>query len=123
MKYYIERDKVPVEVDMMEWAKWFESTDRRVRWHKLSDGTELSTVFVGMPVGAIYEGIAFGGQPEFRDRTISRTDNREIAINEHMIYLAYYCTKYDVSVVEEYNPDTITEPVSIVDNLDYLEIK
>lgn len=36
------------EVPLLEWARWFETADRRVAYDVLPDGTEISTVFLGI---------------------------------------------------------------------------
>lgn len=82
--YILNEDKEVVEVDMMEWAKWFGNGDtdnRRVKLDKFSNDTiSVSTVFLGIdhnfgdegePV--LFETMIFGGSlgehyDEFQDR-------------------------------------------------------
>jgi hypothetical protein len=33
---------------LREWGRWFETADRRVAWTQFDDGSELSTVFLGI---------------------------------------------------------------------------
>jgi hypothetical protein len=48
MKHYIlDDDKNIVEADLVTWAKWFETADRRVA-HDEVNGVKISTVFLGM---------------------------------------------------------------------------
>jgi hypothetical protein len=37
-----------VEVDLMTWARWYETADRTVKETFLEDGTRISTVFLGL---------------------------------------------------------------------------
>jgi hypothetical protein len=54
--------------DLMTWAKWFESADRHVACTKISEGVEVSTIFLGLdhnfsnkgrPI--LWETLVFGG--------------------------------------------------------------
>lgn len=49
-KYILGPDHVPIpEPDLMTWAGWFETADRRVARTELADGAiEVSTVFLGL---------------------------------------------------------------------------
>ncbi len=48
-KHYILEDKKIKEVDLMTWAKWFEtSLDRRIAYSDISNGWSVSTVFLGL---------------------------------------------------------------------------
>jgi hypothetical protein len=38
---------VPVD-DVMDWAKWYETSDRRVDFTELGNGVHVSTVFLGL---------------------------------------------------------------------------
>ncbi|WP_051768206.1 hypothetical protein [Sphingobium sp. DC-2] len=46
--YYKLVDRVPVECDMLEWAAFFETADRRVAQDTLANGITVSTVFLGI---------------------------------------------------------------------------
>ena len=46
-KYFILRGKEPVPVDVMEWARWFETADRVVAKSIVYSAT-VSTVFLGL---------------------------------------------------------------------------
>lgn len=74
MKHYILRDRKPVAVDLMTWAKWFEDFDnRRVAVTTVElpehDPVRVSTVFLGIdhswsltfgePI--LFESMVFGG--------------------------------------------------------------
>jgi hypothetical protein len=46
--YILNKDKTPVEVDLMTWAEWFGNTERRrVALTRLGK-TRISTVFLGL---------------------------------------------------------------------------
>lgn len=55
--YYILRDKEPVAVEMMEWARWFGDADRHVG-ETVYEGVLISTIFLGLD-----HGIGQGGPP------------------------------------------------------------
>ena len=69
MENYILKDGVPViEPDILVWAKWFETADRKVALTIVGD-TKISTVFLGkdhsfghndLPI--LYETLVFGGK-------------------------------------------------------------
>ena len=66
MNHYILKDKEPVEVDLMGWAKWFESADRKVAKDMIGK-VEVSTVFLGLDHGyngriELFETMIFGGK-------------------------------------------------------------
>lgn len=84
--YYIEKDGKPVQVhDPLEWARQFESADRRVARDEIS-GVEISTVFLGLDhayLGGppmIYETMVFGGQLDHEE---DRYSTREEALAGH----------------------------------------
>ena len=67
--FYILVGKMPVAVDMMTWAKWFENIDhRRVALNEY-DGLYVSTVFLGRDHNfseegppLLFETMVFGGR-------------------------------------------------------------
>ncbi len=67
--HYILKDRKAVPVkDVLEWARWFETADRKVALTQVADGISVSTVFLGldhsfMPDAPplIFETMVFGG--------------------------------------------------------------
>jgi len=49
-KHYILKDKQIIETDLMSWAEWFETAkeDRIVKQETLTNGNQVSTVFLGI---------------------------------------------------------------------------
>lgn len=75
--YYILKNKVPVKVDLLEWAQWFENfPDRHVGLNNLGDEVHISTVFLGLDYSftsrrspILFETMIFGGEHnEFQQR-------------------------------------------------------
>lgn len=72
MKQYILNGKQPVLCeDFMQYAKWWETADRHVNKTDLPDGTQVSTVFLGLDHGyshmngeppLVFETMIFGGE-------------------------------------------------------------
>ncbi len=62
-KYKLRRKKVVPVDDLLEWALWFETADRRVSTKKIRQGKKLlwvSTVFLGIEhFGGIFETMVF----------------------------------------------------------------
>jgi hypothetical protein len=73
--HYILDGHTPVaEPDLMAWARWFESSDRRVALTELDNGVNVSTVFLGSDhsfgQGApiLFETMSFGTDEEVCER-------------------------------------------------------
>lgn len=91
--YILSASGEPIpEPDIMKWALWFNNADaRRVAHTELPDGTEVSTVFLGLdhsyghgpPI--LFETMIFGGP---LDETQDRYATRQAAINGHAHYVA-----------------------------------
>lgn len=69
MDYYILDGKEPVKVsDVITWATWFETASRKVKHTILSQGVEVSTVFLGLDhqwgegPPLLFETMVFGGK-------------------------------------------------------------
>ena len=65
---YILKDRIPVPChDLLTWAKWFESADRKVARDELSNDVKVSTVFLGLDHSfgngppLLFETMIFGG--------------------------------------------------------------
>jgi len=64
-KYILEGKNI-VEADLMTWAKWMETADRKVKKTELQD-VEISTVFLGLDhsfgngTPLLFETLVFGG--------------------------------------------------------------
>jgi hypothetical protein len=48
MKHYILKAREVVEIDMIQWAKWFKQAGRIVARTKINKKVEVSTVFLGI---------------------------------------------------------------------------
>lgn len=66
-EYYILIDRLPVAVDMMTWARWFQDADRSIGDDRIGNA-RVSTVFLGinynMRMGGepiLFETMIFGG--------------------------------------------------------------
>lgn len=92
MKHYkLEgRNVVPIEVnntnDLLEWARLFESTNRRVAYSVLSNGKIVSTVFMGidhnMTEGGdplVFETMVFNGIDPETGRFLDSCDDKRVS--------------------------------------------
>ncbi len=84
---FIEANGVPrQEDDVVKWAQWFESADRRVARTDISDDVYVSTVFLGLDhsfmdgIPVLYETMIFGGDS---DQECRRYCFREQAVIGH----------------------------------------
>jgi len=66
---YILKDKIPVPCeDLMEWANWIETENKRVDYTELSNGVYVSTVFLGISYSfngeepLLFETMVMGGE-------------------------------------------------------------
>lgn len=48
IEYYILDGHKIVKAELLEWAEWFETADRRVARTEMPDGKVISTVFLGL---------------------------------------------------------------------------
>lgn len=85
--YILDDNGQPQPCDMLTWAAWFETADRKVALTEPQPGVEVSTVFLGWNhrVGdkgppLIYETMVFGGE---RDGYCERSSTQEEALNRH----------------------------------------
>lgn len=91
---YIEVDGVPVaEPDLLTWARWMETAERRVVREVVIPGVEVSTVFLGTDLSfglgppLLYETMVFGqGNP--LDEEQERYSTREEALQGHVAMVA-----------------------------------
>jgi hypothetical protein len=66
MKHYILKGKELVACELLEWARWFETAERRVAFTQLP-GVDISTVFLGIDhrhgdgPPLVFETMVFGG--------------------------------------------------------------
>jgi hypothetical protein len=77
-RYFILDGQRPIETDCMSWARWFEKNQetRIVAKSSKEDGTNVSTVFVGIDMGyddngppIVFETMIFGGEhDQWQDR-------------------------------------------------------
>jgi hypothetical protein len=70
--FYILKDYKLVQVSLLEWASWFENTDRRIEYTVVGDAA-ISTVFLGVDHSCcfddlvnhhpiLFESMIFGGR-------------------------------------------------------------
>jgi len=84
-KYILDGHEVK-PVDLMAWAKWFETAERHVAKTKINDDVHVSTVFLGLDhsFGAgpplLFETMIFGGE---HDQYIDRYETWEQAEAGH----------------------------------------
>jgi hypothetical protein len=81
-QYILDGNGKPViEPDLMTWATWYEAADRSVAKDTLSNGTKVSTVFLGLDhsfgfgVPLLWETMIFGGEhDQYQERYASREE-------------------------------------------------
>jgi hypothetical protein len=83
-KYILDAQGQPQAVDLVTWAKWFEThdADRVVAKTQVSDEVRVSTIFLGLDhaftlgaVPVLWETMIFGGPlDEYQERYSSRAD-------------------------------------------------
>lgn len=87
---YILEGKTPKAVDLMEWAKWFETVDRVVEKTSIGD-VDVSTVFLGLDHSfgsgppLLFESMIFGGD---LDQETDRYETYEQAEAGHSAMVA-----------------------------------
>lgn len=86
-KYVLDDLGNPVEeIDLVVWAKWFESANRHLAKDELPGGIRVSTVFLGMDHNwgegppLLWETMIFGGP---NDSYQDRYSTREAALEGH----------------------------------------
>jgi hypothetical protein len=85
-RYYILDGHTPVQCSMMQWAKWFEDSDkRRVAYDVIGDHM-VSTIFLGLDHGfddeappLIFETMVFNGD----ESSAARCSTWEQAVAQH----------------------------------------
>lgn len=66
--FYILKDRVPVECDIYEWGRWFETAERIVDKTFVTESVMVSTVFLGVDhrfgdgPPLLFETMIFGGE-------------------------------------------------------------
>lgn len=70
-KHYILENREIKEVDLMTWARWFETGNRRIAYTDHSDGWRVSTVFLGIDH-------SFGNGPELLFETMVFNSGTEL---------------------------------------------
>lgn len=61
MSYYILKDRKIVRASFMQWAEWFQCKEERVVAKSDVCGFRVSTIFLGMGVGHMWETMVFKG--------------------------------------------------------------
>ncbi len=91
-EYILDADGNPVPCDdVLEWAKWFQGADRCVAKTEISDGVNVSTVFLGLDhnfmggTPVLWETMIFGGP---HDQYCDRYTSREDALRGHEMAVA-----------------------------------
>jgi len=82
--YFILRERRPVAVDLITWARWFETADRRIARDEVGKATTVSTVFIGCnhqfgkgpPL--VFETMVFNGKLDGECQRYSSYDDAEI---------------------------------------------
>jgi hypothetical protein len=88
-KHYILDGHDAKEAELFEWAKWFETSDRRVKVTAI-DGVKVSTVFLGLDHNwgdgppLIFETMVFGGKFD-QDQDRYSTWDEAIAGHDEMV--------------------------------------
>ena len=84
-KYILDENGKPKTVDLLTWAKWFETADTVIKQTKIGD-VKVSTVFLGLDHNfgegepLIFETMIFGGE---HDQEQDRYSTREEALAGH----------------------------------------
>ena len=80
MKYILGADgQTPIGVDLLTWAKWFETADQIIEQTQIDSNVTVSTVFIGIDhrFGSdgpplLFETMIFGGpEDQYKDRYVS----------------------------------------------------
>ena len=85
--YILDGHRAIVEPDLLKWAKWFESGNRRVDEAKIGD-VRVSTVFLGIDISfdggkkQLFETMIFGGA---NDEYCNRCETWDEAVKMHKI--------------------------------------
>jgi hypothetical protein len=73
--HYILENGVPRPVELLEWARWFETADRIVEKTEISPEVDVSTVFLGVDHNfsgrgraILFETMVFGGPMDQEQR-------------------------------------------------------
>ena len=91
--YKLDGDKIIPTNNLVEWAKWFETANRRIDYTELPDGKRVSTIFLGIDhnfgkgVPLLFETIVFASRDapktSFNDLDISRYSTKSKALLGH----------------------------------------
>ena len=82
MECYILKDKKIIPVDLMTWAKWFETDERVIKQTKIGD-VKISTIFLGIEHGyedgkpLLFETMIFGGEHDQYQERFTTWDEAE----------------------------------------------
>lgn len=87
-KFILNENRIPVPVDLLTWARWFETADRRVCRTEHGEGDKkviVSTVFLGLDhrfgtegPPLLFETMVFGGPLDQEQDRYSTWDEAEI---------------------------------------------
>ena len=106
-RHWILKDQVPVPVDLMTWARWFEEADRVVKQTPILNDHlaviyEVSTVFLGLdhnhaPIGPplLFETMVFASETGYRDLDCRRYPTWHEAEAGHAEMVRDYQAKID----------------------------
>lgn len=80
-KYVLDEEGNAItEPDLLKWAAWFETAERRIALDTLPSGIKVSTVFLGLDHSfngppQLYETMIFGGeQDQYQERYSTRDE-------------------------------------------------
>lgn len=81
---YILKDQTPIPVkDALEWGRWYENAERKVKRNEIAPGIDVSTVFLGIDHGCgwyerkpgykpqLFETMVFGGPMDMHQQRYS----------------------------------------------------
>ena len=86
--HYVLEGKEIKEVDLMEWAMQFDTSDRHVTQDEIADGVKVSTVFLGLDhrygdgPPLLFETLVFNGELDGEMVRYSTWDEAEIGHKE-----------------------------------------
>lgn len=83
-KYILNADhSIRQTTDLLEWAKWYETADRRVCETMLGE-VRISTVFLSLPGPLLFETMVFGGAMDREEKQYSTWDEAVVG-HERMV--------------------------------------
>jgi hypothetical protein len=101
-RHYILIDRVPIAVDLMTWAHWFENFDNwKVASTRITERCEVSTVFLGLDHNfsggepLLFETMTFGGPLDDDTRRYPTWADAERGHAEAVVQARKACAQID----------------------------